>query len=217
MNDFITPGDRADKGELNMKVILLSELKGRGGEGDIIDVRQGYAENYLYPNKIAVAATEGNLKQLEQRSANIAKREAVRVTDAEKIKESTDGKTISVKAKVGEDGQLFGSITTPMIAEAIKEQLGVEIDRKRLETRGAIKNAGMHRIEILIYRETRSELFLSVKDIEGKFVPETDEEAEKVEDVATDAEAPVEEAAADEDEATAEADQDEDENAEVEA
>ena len=65
-----------------MKVVLLGEIKGKGGEGDVIDVAQGYAENYLIPQKLAVAATKGNLKQLEERRNNIEKREAVRLADA---------------------------------------------------------------------------------------------------------------------------------------
>ena len=72
-----------------MKVVLLDEIKGKGGEGDIIDVAQGYAENYLIPQKLAVAATKGNLKQLEERRKNIEKREAVRLADAEALKPSS--------------------------------------------------------------------------------------------------------------------------------
>ena len=71
-----------------MKVILLSELKGKGGEGDIVEVADGYANNYLFPQKIAVAATKGNLKQLEQRKHNIAKREETRLADAEAMRVS---------------------------------------------------------------------------------------------------------------------------------
>ena len=72
-----------------MKVVLLDEIKGKGGEGDIIDVAQGYAENYLIPQKLAVAATKGNLKQLEERRKNIEKREAVRLAEAEVVAEET--------------------------------------------------------------------------------------------------------------------------------
>ena len=111
-----------------MKVILLGEIKGKGGEGDVIDVAQGYAENYLFPKKLAVAATKGNLKQLEERRNNIAKREAVRMADANALKETLEGKQVTVDAKVGDEGILFGSVTAAMIADAVKDQLNVEID-----------------------------------------------------------------------------------------
>ena len=106
-----------------MKVILLGEIKGKGGEGDVVDVAQGYAENYLFPKKLAVAATKGNLKQLEERRNNIEKREAVRIADANALKESIDGKSVTVDAKVGDEGVLFGSVTASMVADAIKADL----------------------------------------------------------------------------------------------
>ena len=92
-----------------MKVILLGELRGKGGEGDVVDVAQGYAENYLFRNKIAQPATPGNLKQLEQRRDSIAKREAERISNAEATKAVLDEKLVKVDAKIGEEGQLFGS------------------------------------------------------------------------------------------------------------
>ena len=125
-----------------MKVILLKELKGRGGEGDVIEVANGYANNYLLTQGYAIKATKGNLKQLEQRRGNIAKREEKRIADAEALKASLEGKKIFVDAKVGEEGVLFGSVTTSMIADAVLAETGVEIDRKRLDVRKAIKTAG---------------------------------------------------------------------------
>ena len=136
-----------------MKVILLGELRGKGGEGDIVEVAQGYAENYLFPQGIAQPATPGNIKQLEERRHNIAKREEKRIADAEALKAQIDGKLVVVDAKIGEEGQLFGSVTTTMIADAIEQQLGVEIDRKRVGKGQVIKTAGLHQVEVNIYRE----------------------------------------------------------------
>lgn len=116
-----------------MKVILLDEIKGKGGEGDVVEVAQGYAENFLFPKKLAVAATKGNLKQLDERRNNIAKREAVRLATANETKAAFEGKTVTVDVKVGDEGILFGSVTAAMIADAIKAQLGMDIDRKRVE------------------------------------------------------------------------------------
>ena len=145
-----------------MKVILLEELKGRGGEGDVIDVAQGFAVNYLLPRKVAVEATKGNLKQLEQRSKNIRVREEARLGESNALAESLEGKVVTVFAKVGEEGRLFGSITTVMIGEAIAEQLGVEVDRRKIETHGHIKDVGPHLVNVAIYREVKAELTVDV-------------------------------------------------------
>ena len=136
-----------------MKVILTDELRGKGGEGDIVDVAQGYAENFLFPNKMALPATPGNIKQLEERRHNIEKREAERVAAAEALKAAIDGKSVTVDAKIGEEGQLFGSVTPAQIAEAIKAELGVEVDRKRVGRGNAIKTSGKHEVEVNFYRE----------------------------------------------------------------
>lgn len=169
-----------------MKVVLLGEIKGKGGEGDVVDVAQGFAENYLIPNKLAVAATKGNLKQLEERRNNIAKREAVRIADANALKETIDGKSVTVDAKVGDEGVLFGSVTSSMVADAIKADLGVEIDRKRVELGKPIKVAGAHDVAVSLYREIRATVTVLV----GVTAEETveDEAEEAVEETAAEVE-----------------------------
>ena len=155
-----------------MKVILLQELKGKGGEGDVVDVAPGFANNYLMPQGIAILATKGNLKQLEMRKNNIAKREATRLADAEKLKSVLDGASVKVDAKVGEEGQLFGSVTATQIAEAIK-------------------TAGQHEVVISIYRDIKATVTLLV----GIDEVAAEEEAEEVETEAVAEEAAAEEAA----------------------
>ncbi len=165
-----------------MKVILLGELRGKGGEGDIVEVAQGFAENFLFPNGIAQPATPGNIKQLEERRHNIAKREEKRIADAEALKDKIDGKQVVVDAKIGEEGQLFGSVTTSMIADAIEQQLGVEIDRKRVGKGQAIKTAGIHQVEVNIYREIGATVSVLVgKPVEAE--PEPEPEVEEVAEV----------------------------------
>ena len=164
-----------------MKVILLSELRGKGGEGDIVDVAQGYAENYLFRNNIAQPATPGNIKQLEERRHNIAKREEKRLADANAVKETLDGKKVVVDARIGEDGQLFGSVTSAQIVDAIKAQLGVEVDRKRISRGGTIKTAGLHEVEVNLYRDINAKVSVQVG-------PEAAPEPEAVEEVATEVE-----------------------------
>ena len=168
-----------------MKVILLTEVQGKGGEGDVVKVARGFFNNYLGPQKKAVLATAGNLKQLEQRRGNIAKREEKRIADAEALKASLEGKKIFVDAKVGEEGVLFGSVTTSMIADAVLAETGVEIDRKRLDVRKAIKTAGEHTVALNIYRDIHVDLQLMVGVKAVEEVEEAVVEAEAVETEAT--------------------------------
>ena len=168
-----------------MKVILLTEVQGKGGEGDVVEVARGFFNNYLGPQKKAVLATAGNLKQLEQRRGNIAKREEKRIADAEALKASLEGEKIFVDAKVGEEGVLFGSVTTSMIADAVLAETGVEIDRKRLDVRKAIKTAGEHTVALNIYRDIHVDLQLMVGVKAVEEVEEAVVEAEAVEAEAT--------------------------------
>ncbi len=135
-----------------MQVILLKELQGRGGEGDVITVARGFANNYLLPQGIAVLATKGNLKQLEQKKANIQKREEERIENANALAEKLNEIKVHVKAQVGEEGQLFGSVTSAMIAEAITEEHGIEIDKRRVELGKPIKVVGEYKVSVNIYR-----------------------------------------------------------------
>lgn len=160
-----------------MKVVLLDEVKGKGGEGDVVDVAQGFAENYLIPQKLAVAATKGELKQLEQRRNNIAKREAVRLENANALKAKLDGQKVAVDAKVGDEGILFGSVTSSMIADALKAQLDVEIDRKRIELGKPIKVAGAHEVAISLYREIQATVVVLV-GVQAEEETEAEETAE---------------------------------------
>ena len=162
-----------------MEVILLSELKGKGGEGDIVEVADGYANNYLFPQKIAVAATKGNLKQLEQRKHNIAKREAARIEEAQALKAALDDLSVKVEARVGEEGVLFGSITAAMIADALKEAEDIEIDRKRIDLKNPIKTAGKHEVVVSIYRDIKSNLTVVVGNEETFTASESAAEAQE--------------------------------------
>lgn len=162
-----------------MKVILLSELKGKGGEGDIVEVADGYANNYLFPQKIAVAATKGNLKQLEQSKHNIATREAARIEEAQALKAALDDLSVKVEARVGEEGVLFGSITAAMIADALKEAEDIEIDRKRIDLKNPIKTAGKHEVVVSIYRDIKSNLTVVVGNEETFTASESAAEAQE--------------------------------------
>lgn len=177
-----------------MKIILLEELKGRGVEGDVIDVAPGFANNYLLPNGKAVLATKGNLKQLEQRRNNIAKREAARVAAAEELKAKLDGATVKINARVGEEGVLFGSVTAQMVADALKEQHGVEVDRRLIDFKEAVKTAGEHEAVLSLHRDVKAALKLLVGDDDWFAAAEAEAVAEEAEAEAEEAEEAAEEA-----------------------
>jgi len=145
-----------------MKVILLSDVKGRGKEGDVIEVARGFATNYLLPRQMAIPATPGNVKQLEARMHNIRKREEVKRAEAEGLAAQITGKRLIVEAKAGDGGKLFGSITPGMVADALASQLCVDVDRKKLDLHGHIKNVGEHTINVRVYQEVAVDLVLKV-------------------------------------------------------
>ena len=170
-----------------MKVILLQELKGKGGEGDIVEVTRGHAVNYLFPKKLAVEATDGNLKQLELRKHNIAKREAERLDSAEKIFDALNGATITIRARVGEAGRLFGSVSSLQIAAALQERFGVAIDRRKIDLNFAIKTAGEHTVTVSVYRDLKATIVVKVIDERTPVEvakPVADKAAEPADDVA---------------------------------
>ena len=147
-----------------MKVILLKELKGKGGEGDVIDVARGFANNYLLTQGYAIPATKGNLKQLEQRKHNIAKREETRIADAEALKAKLDDLKVVVDAQVGEEGQLFGSVTSKDIAAALTQKVGEPVDKRKIVLDGDIKNFGSYEVEVKVYPKVTAKLTVKVEE-----------------------------------------------------
>jgi len=201
-----------------MKVILLTDVKGRGKEGDVIEVARGFAANYLLPRKMAVEATKGNVAQLEARMHNIRKREETKRVEAEGLAAQIGGKTVIIEAKAGDGGKLFGSVTAGMVADALGGQFGIEVDRKRLDLHGHIKTLGDHEIDVRVYQDVTASLVLRVVPLGGapvetitpaEVVAEADAsaEAESAADVVED----VAEDVADDDQAESEPESDEQE------
>lgn len=145
-----------------MKVILTAEVKGKGHEGDIVEVARGYAVNYLLPRKMAVEATAGAVKQLQARMNNIAKRNTARLTDAEAIAAALEGKAVIIEAKAGQDGKLFGSVTTLMVEQAIAAQLGPDVDHKRMNLHRPIKTAGDHEVLVNVFGDVKATVIVRV-------------------------------------------------------
>ncbi|HQA67706.1 MAG TPA: 50S ribosomal protein L9, partial [Aggregatilineales bacterium] len=115
-----------------MKVILLEDVYNQGVAGDVVDVAPGFARNYLIPKQLAVKATPGALKQLETLRANAAKRRAELEGRMEQVAQQIEGLTLYFPVKASERGKLFGSVTTQEIAERLKEEIGLEIDPRRV-------------------------------------------------------------------------------------
>lgn len=145
-----------------MKVILTQEVKGKGHEGDVVDVARGYAVNYLLPRKMAVEATTGNLKQLDARMSNIRKRNDARRTDAEGVAAALDGKIIVIEAKAGEEGKLFGSVTSLMVEEAIATQLERDVDHRKMSVVHPIKKTGDHVVTVSVFGDVKAEIVVRV-------------------------------------------------------
>lgn len=134
-----------------MKVILQVDVKKIGNKGDVVEVAEGYGRNYLLPRGLAVEANPGNLRQV----AEVKKAESSKVDrelkEAEKIGSTLQDKKVNVSAKVGEGGRLFGSITTQDIAEQLRRQLSVEIDKRKIDVREPIKTLGSHPVTVKVH------------------------------------------------------------------
>ncbi len=145
-----------------MKVILAKDVEGWGTVGDIIEVKRGFARNYLIPKGLAYEATDSNIRQIQeilrQKSRKLQKEKEKALQIAEKLK----GLEIVITRPVGTTGKLFGSVTTSDIAEALKEQ-GIEIDRKKIMLRSPIKNIGSYNIVIRLHPEVSETIKVHVQ------------------------------------------------------
>lgn len=144
-----------------MKVILTEEIHGLGERGDIVNVRDGYARNYLLPKNFAKVATEGNLKVVEQQKQkweDLTKKERA---EAEKLAERISETKLQIAKKVGDTGTLYGSVTNVEIAEALAAQ-GIEIDKRRIELAEAIKTPGTHEATVRVYHGVDAKLEIEV-------------------------------------------------------
>lgn len=133
-------------------ILLKEDVDSLGGRGEIVKVRAGYARNYLIPQGLATLATKGNIKQIEQERAALLKKAAVEKAIAEAQKEQMTGIELVFERKAGEDGTLFGSVTSMDIAAALQEK-GYEIDRKKVALRDAIKVTGDYTVTVKLHRE----------------------------------------------------------------
>jgi len=149
-----------------MKVILIDEIRGLGGRGDVVTVKGGYARNFLIPKKLAREATPGNLKSIEQERKKWAALGDQEKAAAQKAADSVKGTKIVIYKRVGDHGNLFGSVTSNDIADALTKK-GIEVDKRRIELAHPIKSVGIHDVEVRLHREVAAHIQVEVVP-EGK-------------------------------------------------
>ena len=145
-----------------MKVILLEDVRGQGKAGEIVKVNDGYARNMLFPKKLAKEATPANIKALEMKTPKDAERLAELKKEAEELKAVLEKETIVLKSKGGEGGRLFGSVTNADVAEAIKAQKQIDIDKKKISIPAPIKMAGRHAVDIKLFTDVSVRITVEV-------------------------------------------------------
>jgi large subunit ribosomal protein L9 len=159
-----------------MKVILTEEIRGLGTRGDVVSVKDGYARNYLFPKNLAREATTGNLKQIEHERRKWTLLAQEEKNAAQKAADSVRGIKVQVQKRVGEHGQLFGSVTANEIADAL-EAKGVNVDKRRIELAHPIKTIGVHDIEVRLHKDASAQIQLEVLPIGVEKLEETPEPA----------------------------------------
>ena len=145
-----------------MKVILLVDVKGVGKKQEIVNVSDGYARNFLFPRRMAMDATPGAAKELEKKQAAERARETERRLAAEKKASSLRGKVVTVVAKCGSQGRLYGSITGEQVAAALLAQHGVEVDKKNIDLGEPVRTVGETDIVVKLYPEISAKMTLRV-------------------------------------------------------
>ena len=145
-----------------MKVIFLEDVKGKGTKGEVKQVSIGYAQNFLLKNKLAIEATPGNLSKLKGQQNRIAKNAAEELAEAQEMKEKIEKVTVEMTAKSGEDGRLFGSITSKQIADEVNKLDGIKVDRRKMELPDPIRTLGNTTIPIRIHQDVTATLKVHV-------------------------------------------------------
>lgn len=145
-----------------MIVILNRDIKGTGKAGDVVNVSDGYARNMLLPRGYATEATEGNIRSLEKQKAIAAEKKAEEKAAAQQTAEKLSKLTVEIKTKAGEGGKIFGSITSKDIAEALKKQHNITVDKKKIQLDSTIKQTGELAVDIKLYTEVSGKLKVNI-------------------------------------------------------
>ena len=148
-----------------MKVILLEDVKSLGKKDQIVNVSDGYARNMLFPKKLGLEATPKNINDLKLQKAHEEKVAKEVFEEAKAFKAELETKEITVGLKVGENGRTFGSVSTKELAEAVKAQLGYDIDKKKMQLSSQIKELGVVRVPIRLHPKVTAELKVNIKEM----------------------------------------------------
>lgn len=148
-----------------MDIILLEDVKSLGKKGQIVKVNDGYARNYILPKKLGLEATSKNLNELKLQKAHEEKRQQEILEEAQNFAQKISEKSVEVKMKSGEGGRTFGSISTKEIASAAKEQLGFDIDKKKMQLADPIKSLGVYNVSIKLHPKVTAELKVKVTEL----------------------------------------------------
>lgn len=141
-----------------MKVILLEDVPNLGKTGDMVNVKDGYARNYLIPRKLGIAATPKNLKAFEHQKRLAQSKIRKNKSDAQRLAERLESISLTIPQKVGEEDKLFGAVTSMTIAQFLKEQEGIEIDKRKIELAEPIKRLGIYTVPIKLHPEITANL-----------------------------------------------------------
>ncbi|EMT45717.1 MULTISPECIES: 50S ribosomal protein L9 [Anoxybacillus] len=147
-----------------MKVIFLKDVKGKGKKGEVKNVADGYAQNFLFKQGLAIEATPANLKALEAQKNKQKKEAEEELARAKQLKEKMDTLTVELFAKAGEGGRLFGSITSKQIAEALQQQHHIKIDKRKIELDDAIRALGYTNVPVKLHPEVTATLKVHVQE-----------------------------------------------------
>ena len=147
-----------------MKVIFLKNVKGVANEGDIKEVKEGYAKNFLFKQKLALEATTANMKAHEEKLESIKEQEKLKVAEAKALAEKLKTITIEFSLKEGDTGRLYGAVTSQEISDALAKQ-GLPVDKKLFDMKEPIKEAGTHTVKVNIYKEVKSQLTVVINAI----------------------------------------------------
>lgn len=136
-----------------MKVIFLKDVKGQGKKGEVKEVPDGYANNYLFKNNLAEEATPANLRKLKARQKKEKEREQAEKEAAQQLKEQLEKITVKIEAKAGDGGRLFGSITSKQIADELKKKHDIKIDRRKIDLKEPLRSLGHHQVDVKLHHE----------------------------------------------------------------
>ena len=147
-----------------MKVILLEDVKALGKKGEIVNVNDGYARNFILPKKLGLEATSKNLNDLKLKKANEARLAQVQLEEAQALGKKIEAGKVELAIKIGEGGRAFGSVSSKEIASAVKEQMGYDIDKKKIQVKDAIKTLGTHAVPVKLHAKVTAELKVIVTE-----------------------------------------------------